>query len=226
MQREVGIALMKRALAIMEDQWPEMANAHMQVPLEYYNSQEIAEREREIFETSPLALVAASELSKPNDYLVRTAVGRSILLTRDSEGEAHAFLNYCRHRGAEPVQGCGNARSFSCPYHAWTYDTRGRLMGMPLGDRYEGLDRSALGLVELSSEERHGFIWVVLRPDSPIDVAAHLGDLDTEIASLGCDRMTYYNSLQEEPLALNWKGGTAGGSAGPAAPCCPTPIMS
>ncbi len=210
MQREVGIALMKRALAIMEDQWPEMANAHMQVPLEYYNSQEIAEREREIFETSPLALVAASELSKPNDYLVRTAVGRSILLTRDSEGEAHAFLNYCRHRGAEPVQGCGNARSFSCPYHAWTYDTRGRLMGMPLGDRYEGLDRSALGLVELSSEERHGFIWVVLRPDSPIDVAAHLGELDTEIASLGCDRMTYYNSLQEEPLALNWKGVTEG----------------
>lgn len=210
MRRTTGIALMKRALTIMEKQWPEMAAAHMRVPLEAYRSEEIAARERELFETSPLALLAASEIANPHDYLVRRAAGRSILLTRDGDGVAHAFLNYCRHRGAEPVKGCGNARAFACPYHAWTYDTRGRLVGMPLRDRYEDLDRSQLGLVELPSEERHGFIWVVLRPDAPIDVGDHLGELDADLAALGCAGMTYYPSLAQEPLAANWKSVTEG----------------
>ena len=196
---------MKRALDIVEAQWPEMAEAHMEVPLDFYNSETLAEQEREVFETSPLALVASSEIANPHDYLVRSAVGRSILLTRDADGQAHAFLNYCRHRGAEPASGCGNARSFTCPYHAWSYDTRGRLVGMPLRDRYEGLDLSKRGLVELPSEERHGFLWVVLRVEAGIDVAAHLGELDAEIASLGCANMRYYSSLANEPLATNWK---------------------
>lgn len=210
MVRSTGIALLKRALAIVERQWPDMADAHMKVPLELYHCEEAAARERELFETSPLALVASSEIAMPHDYLARQAAGRSVLLTRDADGVAHAFLNYCRHRGAEPVSGCGNARSFSCPYHAWTYDTQGRLIGMPLRDRYRDLDTASLGLVELPSEERHGFLWVVLRPDAPIDVAAHLGELDAELASLGCAEMTYYSSLAQEPLAANWKSVSEG----------------
>jgi phenylpropionate dioxygenase-like ring-hydroxylating dioxygenase large terminal subunit len=76
---------------------------------------------------------------------------------------------------------------------------------MPLRDRHDGFDLSPYGLVELPSEERHGFVWVVLRPGHPIDVAAHLGELDQEIAELGCDKMRYYSSLTEAPLAANWK---------------------
>jgi len=196
---------MRRAVAIAEQQWPEMADAAMEVPLDYFVDEEFAAKERELFETSPLALVAASEIANPNDYIVRNAVGRSVLLTRDEDGVAHAFMNYCRHRGAEPVEGCGNARRFSCPYHAWVYDTKGQLVGMPLRDRHAGLDLSSYGLVELSSEERHGFLWVVLRRDHPIDVAAHLGELDDEIGGLGCDTMQYYSALAEKPLQANWK---------------------
>ena len=206
MQHEIAIGLMRRALRLVETQRPELAEAHMRVPLGYYNDPELAAKEREIFETSPLALVAASEIAKPHDYVVRNAVGRSVLLTRDEDGVARAFLNYCRHRGAEPARGCGNARRFSCPYHSWTYDTKGRLVGMPLRDRYEGLDTAKLSLVELPSQERHGFLWVVLRPDYPIDVRGHLGDaLDAELASLGCAKMGYYPSLAEAHLDANWK---------------------
>lgn len=205
MQRSVGLDLMRRAVAIAEQQRPEMADAAMEVPLDYFVDEEFAAKERELFETSPLALVAASEIANPNDYIVRNAVGRSVLLTRDEDGVAHAFMNYCRHRGAEPVEGCGNARRFSCPYHAWVYDTKGQLVGMPLRDRHAGLDLSSYGLVELSSEERHGFLWVVLRRDHPIDVAAHLGELDDEIGGLGCDTMQYYSALAEKPLKANWK---------------------
>jgi len=210
MIREVAIADVKRALDIVERQWPALADGYLEVPLEVYSDEAIARRDRALFETSPLALLASTEIPRPHDYHVRMAVGRSILLTRDAGGRAHAFLNYCRHRGAEPASGCGNARVFLCPYHGWSYDTQGRLTGMPLRDRFEDLDFAKMGLVELPCEERHGFVWVVLRPDAPIDVAKHLGALDAEIASLGCDRMTYLNSLPEEPLATNWKSVTEG----------------
>jgi phenylpropionate dioxygenase-like ring-hydroxylating dioxygenase large terminal subunit len=203
--RNVATALVERALDIVDTQRPEMADRYMQVPLDYYNSEALAAREKEIFETTPLALVASTEIARPHDFLVRNAVGRSVLLTRDEDGKAHAFLNYCRHRGAEPAKGCGNARRFSCPYHAWTYDTRGRLVGMPLRDRHRDLDLGQYGLVELPSEERHGFVWVVLRAGHPIDVAAHLGDMDAELAGLGCANMTYYASLPEAPMKANWK---------------------
>ena len=196
---------MRRAVTIAENQWPEMADAHMEVPLDYFVNEEFAAKERTLFETSPLALVAASEIANPHDFIVRNAVGRSVLITRDEDGVAHAFLNYCRHRGAEPAQGCGNARRFTCPYHAWVYDTKGQLVGMPLRDRHDGFDLSPYGLVELPSEERHGFVWVVLQRDHPIDVAAHLGNLDTEIGELGCDKMQYYSSLAEAPISANWK---------------------
>jgi len=205
MQPSVATDLLNRALRIVETQTPEMADAYMHVPLDYYTRADLADRERDIFETTPLALIAASEIGKPNDYLVRNAVGKSVLITRDENGKAHAFLNYCRHRGAEPAQGCGNARRFTCPYHAWTYDNHGRLIGMPLRDRHQSLDLSQYGLTELPCEERHGFVWVVLRPGHPIDVAAHLGELDQEIAELGCAKMTYHSSLAEQHLAVNWK---------------------
>jgi choline monooxygenase len=205
MEHEVAVTLMRRAVDVAVAQWPEMADRHMEVPLDYFTSEEWAARERHLFETSPLALIAASELSQPHDYLVRNAVGRSVLLTRDADGIAHAFLNYCRHRGAEPAHGCGNARRFQCPYHGWVYDTNGRVVGMPLRDRHDGFDLMPYGLVELPSEERHGFIWVVLTPGHPIDVAAHLGDLDTEIGDLGAANMTYYSSHAEARLDANWK---------------------
>ncbi len=206
MQHDVAVELMRRALTLVETQVPEMADAFMRVPLDYYSSPELAAKERALFETSPLPLIASTEIGQPHDFFVRNAVGRSILLTRDEGGVPHAFLNYCRHRGAEPARGCGNSRRFSFPYHAWTYDSKGRLVGMPLRQRYEGLDLTQLSLVELPCEERHGFLWVVLTPGHRIDVAAHLGpEIDAELASLGCGRMHYSASLSEQKLDTNWK---------------------
>ena len=210
MIRDVAVGWVERALDIVERQRPELADDYLEVPLEAYTSESVFARDRELFETSPLALLASSEIADPYDYHVRAAVGRSLLLTRDGDGRAHAFRNVCRHRAAEPARGCGNARAFVCPYHGWSYDAQGRLTGMPLRDRFSDLDLASRGLVELPVEERHGFVWVVLRPGHPIDVAAHLGALDAEIASLGCERMTYLASLAAEPLATSWKSVTEG----------------
>ena len=67
------------------------------------------------------------------------------------------------------------------------------------------IDLGHYGLVELPSEERHGFVWAVLTRDHPIDVAAHLGELDDEIGRLGCEKMHYYPSHDEVRIDANWK---------------------
>ncbi len=205
MEREAALGLMRRAVDIGVQVWPEMAERHMEVPLDYFSDPAIFATEKALYERSPLALIASCEIPDANDFVVRNAVGRSVLVTRDEDGRAHAFLNYCRHRGAEPAHGCGNARRFTCPYHAWVYDPKGALVGMPLRDRHDSLDLENYGLVELPSEERHGFVWVVLRRDLPIDVAAHLGTLDDEIGRLRCDTMRYYPSHEEARIDANWK---------------------
>ncbi len=194
-----------RSIEVVENQMPELAAGGMRVPLDYYRESAIAERERHLFMTKPRPIVASSEIPGTDDYVVRTSMGRSLLATRDRDGRAHVFLNYCRHRGAEPARGCGNARRHSCPYHGWAYDSKGELVAMPLPDRNPGLDYSELGLVELPSEERHSLVWAILTPGMPIDVAAHLGAVDGQLSELGMEGMRYVNSLPHEPIAANWK---------------------
>jgi len=112
---QASTMLLDRSIEIVENRLPELAERYMHVPLDYYTSEEFDARERQLFMTQPRALLASNEIANPHDYHVRMAMGRSILLTRDAEGKAHAFLNYCRHRGAEPASGCGNAARLSCP---------------------------------------------------------------------------------------------------------------
>jgi phenylpropionate dioxygenase-like ring-hydroxylating dioxygenase large terminal subunit len=151
-----------------------------------------------------LALAVSAQLPDAHDYLVRQVLGTSVLISRDGDGRIGAFLNYCRHRGGKPAEGCGNARRFTCPYHAWTYDSAGQLVGLPGAEGFEGLDRATHGLVALPCAERHGLIWVVLTAGAPIDVAAHLGSLDDELAAWNLGRCEYLTE-REFTAEVNWK---------------------
>jgi p-cumate 2,3-dioxygenase subunit alpha len=116
-----------------------------------------------IFSESWLYLGHVSELRKPNDFITRSVGGRPLLYLRDSGGNIRAFINSCRHRGtAVCSQARGNATSFRCPYHAWTYANDGRLIGAPSADAYGSwFDLSTLGLVPVPSvQEYRGFVFV------------------------------------------------------------------
>src|SRR4029077_5580653 len=82
-----------------------------------------------LFRDQPIFMGLATRLAKPGDYLSEDVAGMPVLMTRSADGEVRAFANICRHRGAPVAQGCGNARAFTCPYHGWTYDTAGKLLG-------------------------------------------------------------------------------------------------
>lgn len=199
--------LTARGLRHALDRTTDLAERELKVPLHYYRDPKITEiEESQILRRVPLAIVPSAQVAEPNDYVVRSVLGTSLLVTRDAGGGAHVFLNYCRHRGAMPACGVGKASRFVCPYHAWTYRNTGELFMVPGKSGFDSMDTAGYGLVELPSEERHGFIWAVLTADATIDLDAHLGDLGAELALWNYQSYGYH-AEREFTSEVSWKGG-------------------
>ena len=197
-------ALVARALALVDAGTTEMADAVLEVPLEYYRDPDLFRREREMVMSTPLGLTTSAQLPEPFDYVVRDVLDTSVLITRGGDGVVRAFLNYCRHRGARPADGCGTARRFTCPYHAWTYDPEGALVGMPGQEGFAGFDRETHGLIELPCEERHGVVWVVATAGAPFDLDAHLGPLGAELEQWDIGSFHFFEERSFD-ATVNWK---------------------
>jgi nitrite reductase/ring-hydroxylating ferredoxin subunit len=130
--------------------------------------------------TSPITIGHTSQLTNTRDYITDDVSGIPVIAMRQEDGTLKAFLNVCRHRGVRVVTECaGNRRSFTCPYHGWTYGPDGGLRGIPYRQAFPSIDRDERGLREIPVQERHGLLWVHVDPNSSIDVAEFLGhDLD------------------------------------------------
>lgn len=204
MDRDQLIDLTRRALKLARDRATDLAPGVHRVDAADYTSTERHDRDRAMLMASPQLVGYVSELPSPGAYCTKTVLGRSILLTRTAEGSVKAFENVCLHRQSRVVTGCGSAKRFTCPYHAWTYDNNGRLVALPGREGFpEPAVRSA-GLTELPAAECAGFLWVALDPGAHLDVAAHLGPLADELDSWGIGR---WSPLGEKQLdcPINWK---------------------
>jgi choline monooxygenase len=142
----------------------------------------------------------AGRLPEPSSYFASTSGGIPVVAVRDREGELRAFLNVCRHRGAEIVAGEGRRESLQCPYHAWTYGLDGELRAAPRADREHGFDAAGLSLVPLRLELWGPFLFVNADPEAPplADAIAGL-DLGVDPAAL------VFRERVQYALAVNWK---------------------
>jgi phenylpropionate dioxygenase-like ring-hydroxylating dioxygenase large terminal subunit len=200
------IALMRRIFGFLDARTTQMGPASHVNPVTAYTSPARLERERALLlRRQPLLVGLSGDLREPGAFLVHDAGGIPILVVRAAGGQVRAFLALCRHRGAQVVtgHGVGDGR-FVCPYHGWTYDESGALVGQPCREGFADVDRATLGLRPLPVAERHGLIFARATDGPPIDVDAHLGGAEAELAPFGLEAYVPFASLQRE-YPINWK---------------------
>ncbi|MCY3859983.1 MAG: aromatic ring-hydroxylating dioxygenase subunit alpha [Gammaproteobacteria bacterium] len=175
-------------------------------PVDDFTSQELLTQEQQIFfKDTPLFVGLTSDLPKSGNYKVETINDTSILFVRDPTGRFRAFANVCRHRGAQVVpDGKGRAERFSCPFHAWTYTTEGRLIAVNRESSFGPVCKEEYPLVELPAAEKYGMLWCKSSPGGKVDVDDCLGGLGEEMGAWGLDKMAH-SSDQVIDAKANWK---------------------
>ena len=205
MSREELIRMAKHMAACTAADQVEQAPDVKRVPARHYLDEERAKLEKEkIFKRLPLMLAASCELPKGGDYKSIEAAGVPVLIARGQDGTVRAFLNSCAHRGAQLVtESCGNARRLVCPYHAWTYDLEGKLVGVFQEKDFGSVDRATHGLIRLPTLERAGLVWVVLDPKSRLSIENYLCGYDELLANFGFE--SWYFFSRRTLKGPNWK---------------------
>src|SRR5687767_4495623 len=136
------------------------------LPARYYTDPALFAREQEVFFRRMWMCVARLEdLPRRGAYLAPEIAGDSIIVVRASDaGDVRAFYNVCRHRGtrlcAEPAGQFGGA--IQCPYHAWSYDYEGRLVGAPHMDGSPGFRKEEFPLNRVRADVWEGNVFVCL----------------------------------------------------------------
>ncbi len=141
-------------------------DADFSLPGWIYRDQEFFDLEMErIIRPSWQIVCHVNEIRNPGDYQTIDYLGESVVVIRGDDGQIRAFTNVCRHRAMRLVEGpSGCTRKLVCPYHAWVYETDGRLTGVPMKGEYPSLRLEDNGLVPVAVELWNGFVFVCLQP--------------------------------------------------------------
>ncbi len=176
------------------------------LPKGYYTDPAIFEREKEeIFFKAWSYACHAGQVAAPGDFVTCKVADQSVAVVRGQDGVLRAFYNVCSHRAHELFQGCGKAKIVTCPYHAWTYHTDGRLRSAIGQKKVEGFAAEEFALKPVRLEEYAGFVFVNLDPAAP-SLAAEAGTLAQDIQGYCADvpALKFAHRLTYE-IKANWK---------------------
>ncbi|WP_319534321.1 aromatic ring-hydroxylating dioxygenase subunit alpha [uncultured Vibrio sp.] len=121
----------------------------------------------EIFQKEWLFVGMTSEIPSKGDYFTVEIAQSPVLIVRDADGQVNAFHNTCRHRGSRIcLEHRGKVANLVCPYHQWTYDTKGNLLfaGTEMGDEF---DMQKHKLKPVHCKTAGGFIFICLGEQPP-----------------------------------------------------------
>lgn len=186
---------------------PNNAGMSFTLPSEYYTSPEHYRRELDaVFAHSWNLACHRTQVAEPGQYVKCLAGEEEVVVTRDKAGKLKAFYNVCMHRAHTVVQDeRGQAKFFSCPYHAWTYDLDGSLRSARNCDNVEGFRKEDFGLVDVKVEEFCGFVFVNLDPEAR-PLAAQAKGLEERILQHCPDlkKLKFAHRLSWD-INCNWK---------------------
>jgi len=104
----------------------------------------------------------ADEVPEIGDYYTLEYFEEPIIVTRTDKDTVAVLSNVCRHRGSKLVEGRGNNKRFTCPYHRWSYALDGKLLAAPIVDKTEGFDKKACRLPSFRVHNWFGWVFVNL----------------------------------------------------------------
>ena len=208
-ETSVGVeeAVTQRIVDHLLKRTKDVESADLEVPVDHFVSPTRLATEIALMKRLPLVVAHRSELPAPGDFVTRTVLGTSLIITRRSDGSVAVYRNMCRHRGGQvEVAASGNSPTFVCKYHGWAYHRDdGALKHVPQPEVFGSVDPACRALKSCSCAERHGLIFVTLTPDAAIPIEDYLGpEVEAQIAPWELERSVIVQE-QTFPLAANWK---------------------
>jgi len=172
----------------------------------YHDAEFMALEAERIFRPSWQIVCHVSEVAEPGQYQTLDYIGESVIVIRGDDGRIRAFTNVCRHRAMRLVQGpSGCAKKLICPYHAWAFETDGRLTGVPMKGEYPALKLEENGLHPVDVEIWQGFIFVRLEDAGFPSVAEMMAPFEDEVAQYRFADMRSMGPVRHRPRDVNWK---------------------
>jgi phenylpropionate dioxygenase-like ring-hydroxylating dioxygenase large terminal subunit len=151
-----------------------------------------------------------TQIPNPGDFFMNYIGEDRVIVVRDNDALPQVLINSCRHRGNAVCRAEeGHATSFMCTYHGWTYDLKGRLVGVPGFKEvyHEELDRENWGLIKAAQVDSYkGFIFANMDPEAP-GLHEYLG----EVGRIGLNQLAARDDLkivkgiQKWTIDCNWK---------------------
>ena len=175
------------------------------LPAAYYVDRAYFDREMDrLFGRMWVAAGRTDAVEKPGQFFLRELLGERVIITC-STGGVRAFYNVCRHRGTQLcTEASGTFRgSIQCPYHAWTYDLDGRLVGAPHMEEVPHFRKEDYPLQQVAVEVWDGHIFMTLNPHPP-PLQTQLAGLPEKFASWGMGDLRLGHRITYDVKA-NWK---------------------
>ena len=149
---------------------PSIESSGQMLPAAAYTDQVVLDWELErVFAGGWMCLGRADSFSKAGDRRAYQVGSEGILVVRGDDGTLRGFFNSCRHRAHEllPAGGQASGKFIRCPYHAWVFDSAGRLFGVPPTHADDIDDPSHYSLVPVAVQEWHGYVMANLDGQAP-----------------------------------------------------------
>tara|TARA_B100000287_G_scaffold426007_1_gene473233 strand:- start:1163 stop:2359 length:1197 start_codon:yes stop_codon:yes gene_type:complete len=135
-------------------------------PLCYTDSDFFEFEKKALFDHEWLCIGRTDWVKNPGDFYNTTIVDEPIVVVHDRDGEIRAMSSVCQHRAMVVSEGTGNTRTFTCPYHHWTYNLKGELINAPEMHKTCDFHKEENGLPQFKLEIWHGFIFINFDEDA------------------------------------------------------------